>query len=117
MHDASSQVTLEQRVQSLHERATRDALTQVANRAEFDRLLQSSVESHLERRLPCSLIICDLDHFKRINDTFGHPAGDEVLVGFGALLRRHCRSGDLVARYGGEEFVMLCPDCDNATAT
>jgi diguanylate cyclase (GGDEF)-like protein len=117
MHDASSQVTLEQRVQSLHERATRDALTQVANRAEFDRLLQSSVESHLERRLPCSLIICDLDHFKRINDTYGHQAGDEVLVGFGALLRRHCRSGDLVARYGGEEFVMLCPDCDNATAT
>jgi diguanylate cyclase (GGDEF)-like protein/PAS domain S-box-containing protein/putative nucleotidyltransferase with HDIG domain len=117
MHDASSQVTLEQRVQSLHERATRDALTQVANRAEFDRLLQSSVESHLERRLPCSLIISDLDHFKRINDTYGHQAGDEVLVGFGALLRRHCRSGDLVARYGGEEFVMLCPDCDNATAT
>jgi diguanylate cyclase (GGDEF)-like protein/PAS domain S-box-containing protein len=117
MHDASSQVTLEQRVQSLHERATRDALTQVANRAEFDRHLQGSVESHLERRLPCSLIICDLDHFKRINDTFGHPAGDEVLVGFGALLRRHCRAGDLVARYGGEEFVLLCPDCDNATAT
>ena len=117
MHDASSQVTLEQRVQSLHERATRDALTQVSNRAEFDRALQSSVESHLERRLPCSLIICDLDHFKRINDTFGHQAGDEVLVGFGALLRRHCRAGDLVARYGGEEFVMLCPDCDNATAT
>ena len=117
MHDASSQVTLEQRVQSLHERATRDALTQVANRAEFDRLLQSSVESHLERRLPCSLIICDIDHFKRVNDSYGHQAGDEVLVGFGALLRRHCRSGDLVARYGGEEFVMLCPDCDNATAT
>jgi diguanylate cyclase (GGDEF)-like protein/PAS domain S-box-containing protein/putative nucleotidyltransferase with HDIG domain len=117
MHDASSQVTLEQRVQSLHERATRDALTQVANRAEFDRLLLSCVESHLERRLPCSLIICDIDHFKRINDTFGHQAGDEVLIAFGALLRRHCRSGDLVARYGGEEFVLLCPDCDNATAT
>ena len=67
--------------------------------------------------LPCSLIICDIDHFKRINDTFGHQAGDEVLIAFAALLRRHCRSGDLVARYGGEEFVMLCADCDNATAT
>jgi diguanylate cyclase (GGDEF)-like protein/PAS domain S-box-containing protein/putative nucleotidyltransferase with HDIG domain len=117
MHDASSQVTLEQRVQSLHERATRDALTQVANRAEFDRLHLSCVESHLERRLPCSLIICDIDHFKRINDTYGHQAGDEVLIAFAAMLRRHCRSGDLVARYGGEEFVLLCPDCDNATAT
>jgi len=117
LHDASSQITLEQRIQSLHEQATRDPLTQVANRAEFDRILASCVESHLERRLPCSLILCDIDHFKKINDTYGHQAGDEVLIVFAALLRRHCRSGDLVARYGGEEFVMLCSDCDNATAT
>lgn len=117
MHDASSQITLEQRVQTLHEKATRDPLTQVANRAEFDRIHASCVESHLERQLPCSLVICDIDHFKRINDTYGHQAGDEVLIAFAALLRRHCRSGDLVARYGGEEFVMLCADCDNATAT
>jgi diguanylate cyclase (GGDEF)-like protein/PAS domain S-box-containing protein len=117
LHDASSQITLEQRIQSLHEQATRDPLTQVANRAEFDRIMANCVESHLERRIPCSLILCDIDHFKRINDTFGHQPGDEVLVTFAALLRRHCRSGDLVARYGGEEFVMLCADCDNATAT
>jgi diguanylate cyclase (GGDEF)-like protein/PAS domain S-box-containing protein len=117
LHDASSQITLEQRIQSLHEQATRDPLTQVANRAEFDRILASCVESHLERRLPCSLIMCDIDHFKKINDTYGHQAGDEVLITFAALLRRHCRAGDLVARYGGEEFVMLCADCDNATAT
>ena len=117
MHDASSQITLEQRVQTLHEKATRDPLTQVANRAEFDRIHTSCVESHLERQLPCSLVICDIDHFKRINDSYGHQAGDEVLIAFAALLRRHCRSGDLVARYGGEEFVMLCADCDNSTAT
>jgi diguanylate cyclase (GGDEF)-like protein/PAS domain S-box-containing protein len=117
MHDASSQITLEQRIQSLHEKATRDPLTQVANRAEFDRILANYVDSHLERRLPCSLILCDIDHFKKINDTFGHQAGDEVLITFAAMLRRHCRSGDLVARYGGEEFVLLCADCDNATAT
>jgi diguanylate cyclase (GGDEF)-like protein/PAS domain S-box-containing protein len=117
LHDASSEVTLEQRVQSLHERATRDPLTQVANRAEFDRIHSQFVESHLERSLPCSLIMCDIDHFKRINDNYGHQAGDDVLICFGALLARHCRTGDLVARYGGEEFVMLCADCDNATAT
>jgi diguanylate cyclase (GGDEF)-like protein/PAS domain S-box-containing protein len=117
MHDASSQITLEQRIQCLHEKATRDPLTQVANRAEFDRILANYVESHLERRIPCSLILCDLDYFKRVNDTYGHQAGDEVLITFAALLRRHCRSGDLVARYGGEEFVLLCADCDNATAT
>jgi len=117
MHDASNQITLEERIQSLHEQATRDPLTQVANRAEFDRIMESCVESHLDHRLPCSLIICDIDHFKKINDTFGHQAGDEVLVIFAALLRRHCRTGDLVARYGGEEFVLLCADCDAATAT
>jgi len=117
MHDASSQITLEQRIQCLHEKATRDPLTQVANRGEFDRILANYVESHLERRLPCSLILCDIDFFKKINDNFGHQAGDEVLITFAAMLRRHCRSGDLVARYGGEEFVMLCADCDNTTAT
>jgi diguanylate cyclase (GGDEF)-like protein len=61
--------------------------------------------------------MCDIDHFKQVNDTYGHQAGDEALVSFAALLKRCCRPGDLVARYGGEEFVLLCADCDNATAT
>ena len=117
LHDASSETNLEERVQSLHEKATRDPLTQVANRAEFDRTLIRFVETHLQRSLPCSLIICDVDHFKRTNDTFGHQAGDEALICFASLLKRGCRPGDLVARYGGEEFVMLCADCDNNTAT
>jgi diguanylate cyclase (GGDEF)-like protein/PAS domain S-box-containing protein len=117
LHDASSQVTLEERVQTLHQKATRDPLTQVANRAEFDRVLKRFIDTHLEQGLPCALIICDLDRFKRINDVYGHQAGDEALVNFARLLRRTCRPADLVARYGGEEFVMLCADCDNATAT
>ncbi len=117
LRDASQQVTLEQRLKSLHEKATRDPLTQVANRAEFDRTQDQYVSTHLEKREPCSLIICDLDHFKKINDGFGHQAGDAVLISFASLLKRYCRPGDLVARYGGEEFVMLCADCNNATAT
>jgi diguanylate cyclase (GGDEF)-like protein len=117
LRDASTQITLEQRLRTLHEKATRDALTQVANRAEFDRALESAVHLHLPKGLPCSLIVCDLDHFKRINDNFGHQAGDTVLVAFAQLLKANCRPGDLVARYGGEEFILLCPDCDNATAT
>jgi diguanylate cyclase (GGDEF)-like protein/PAS domain S-box-containing protein len=116
LHDASPEASLEKRCQSLHERATKDPLTQVANRAEFDRTHDMFVAAHLERRLPCSLVICDIDHFKRINDTFGHPAGDEALKSFASLLKSFCRSGDLVARYGGEEFVFLCADCNNATA-
>jgi diguanylate cyclase (GGDEF)-like protein/PAS domain S-box-containing protein len=117
MHDASQRITLEQRLKSLHERATRDPLTQVANRAEFDRTQEQFVKTHLEKGIPCSLIICDIDQFKRVNDNFGHQAGDAVLIAFATLLRRFCRTGDLVARYGGEEFVLLCADCNNATAT
>jgi diguanylate cyclase (GGDEF)-like protein len=61
--------------------------------------------------------MCDIDHFKKINDCHGHQAGDEALVVFSSLLQRHARAADLVARYGGEEFVILCADCNNATAT
>jgi len=117
LHDATSQVSLEQRVQTLHEKATRDPLTGVANRSEFDRFHRQFVVDHLASGVPCSLIISDLDFFKKVNDNYGHQAGDEALVSFASLLRRHCRNGDLVARYGGEEFVLLCADCDNATAT
>ncbi len=114
LHDASGEASLEKRCQSLHERATKDPLTQVANRAEFDNTHKMFVEAHLERRLPCSLIICDIDRFKQINDTFGHQAGDEALKSFAQLLKSSCRPGDLVARYGGEEFVILCADCNTS---
>ncbi|REJ67148.1 MAG: diguanylate cyclase [Planctomycetota bacterium] len=116
LHDASPEASLEERCQSLHERATRDPLTQVANRAEFDRAHKRFVETHLKQGRPCSLIICDIDHFKKVNDTYGHQAGDEAIKTFAQLLKQMCRPGDLVARYGGEEFVVLCADCDNATA-
>jgi diguanylate cyclase (GGDEF)-like protein/PAS domain S-box-containing protein len=117
LRDASPQASLEKLCHSLHERATKDPLTQVANRAEFDRTHAMFVAAHLERRMPCSLIVCDIDHFKNINDTYGHQAGDEALKAFASLLKSFCRPGDLVARYGGEEFVILCADCNNATAT
>ena len=116
LHDASSEITLEERCQNLAEKAAKDPLTQVANRAEFDRVHEMFVAAHLQQQLPCSLVICDLDHFKQVNDTFGHQAGDEVIKSLAALLKSSCRPGDLVARYGGEEFVVLCADCDNATA-
>lgn len=115
LHDVSQEALLERRCVNLHERATRDPLTQVANRAEFDRLFESFVASHADRRRACSLIIADLDRFKTINDTYGHQAGDEVIRAFASLLKGYCRPGDLVARYGGEEFVLLCTDCDIAT--
>ncbi|HTQ39664.1 MAG TPA: diguanylate cyclase, partial [Pirellulales bacterium] len=116
LHDASGEASLEDRCQHLYQQAIRDPLTQLANRAEFDRAHALFVEAHRERQLPCSLIICDIDRFKQINDTFGHLAGDEIIKSFAQLLKSACHPGDLVARFGGEEFVMLCADCNNASA-
>jgi len=116
LHDASPERSLEERCQTLHEKATKDPLTQVANRAEFDRVHEAFARRFKEQGIPCSLIICDLDLFKQVNDNYGHQAGDEAIKSLANLLKNSCRSGDLVARYGGEEFVMLCADCDNATA-
>lgn len=117
LHDSSNTCSLEERVESLYSRASQDPLTRVANRAEFDRVHAEFVEHHLTEATPCSLIICDIDFFKKVNDDFGHQAGDEALIAFAALLKRFHRVGDLVARYGGEEFVLLCAGCDNKTAT
>ncbi len=117
LQDTSSQTNLERRVQRLNEKVKEDPLTGVANRAGFDRAHERFVHAQLECGSPYSLIICDLDHFKRINDTFGHQAGDQALIGFSSLLKKLEPNGGLVARYGGEEFVALCPDYDNNRAT
>jgi diguanylate cyclase (GGDEF)-like protein/putative nucleotidyltransferase with HDIG domain len=116
LHDSSGEASLEDRCQHLYQQAIRDPLTQLANRAEFDRAHALFIEVHRERKLPCSLIICDIDRFKQVNDTYGHLAGDEIIKSFAQLLKSGCHPGDLVARFGGEEFVMLCADCNNASA-
>jgi diguanylate cyclase (GGDEF)-like protein/PAS domain S-box-containing protein len=110
--DASQSAHLEKRVQTLHEKATRDSLTQVANRAELDKQLIDFVNSCTSSKTKGCLIITDVDRFKRVNDEFGHQVGDEALKFFADILREHARKTDMVARYGGEEFVILCSDCD-----
>ena len=117
LHDLTSEYSLETHVQTLHTKATRDALTGVHNRAEFDRRHHELVCTHLEDGVPLSLIISDIDRFKSINDTYGHQAGDDALVSFARLIEEHCRDEDTVARYGGEEFVMLCPGCNLEAVT
>ena len=116
MHDVSPEYSLEERVQNLHNRATRDALTGVSNRAEFDRRHEELIAGHGTSGEPLALIICDIDKFKSINDTYGHQAGDAALIEFASLIDRHSRGNDLVARYGGEEFVLLCPGCSGPSA-
>lgn len=114
--DATEQAGLEEKVLELHVQATQDSLTKVANRAELDRCLPTFVEEAQKSRKPSSILICDIDFFKRINDTFGHAAGDEALKVFACVLKDLSRASDLVARYGGEEFVILCDNCDLLSA-
>ncbi|WDQ19195.1 sensor domain-containing diguanylate cyclase/phosphohydrolase [Rhodopirellula sp. P2] len=116
VRDMSDQNKLQSQIQSLHKKATSDPLTGIANRAEFDsRLLRATADAK-KNNSKFSLIICDIDHFKQVNDVHGHPAGDEALMQFARILESHARNEDLVARYGGEEFVFLAINSDNSTA-
>lgn len=116
LRDQSDQSDLEEKLESLHHQTTRDPLTGIANRAFFDQTLEELMATTSAGGPSFSLIMCDIDHFKRVNDVHGHPAGDEALVSFAAILSTHSREADLVARYGGEEFLLLAPCCDNPTA-
>lgn len=99
-------------VHALRTDAATDALTGVANRRAFDTALAQAFDTDA----PGALLLLDLDRFKAFNDSFGHPAGDEVLRETGRLLRSAIRPQDMVARYGGEEFAMLLPGADAAGA-
>lgn len=93
-----------------------DPLTGVYNRRYFQDCITQELVRNERHAAPMSLLIFDLDHFKSINDRYGHPVGDLVLVQTCQLLRGYLRASDLMARWGGEEFVVLLPHCDADTA-
>ncbi|PUD98635.1 MAG: GGDEF domain-containing protein [Candidatus Sedimenticola endophacoides] len=100
---------LRQSEQALLEASLTDHLTQLKNRRFFLQRAEQEL-AHCERTgQPLALALCDLDHFKQVNDTFGHEMGDRVLVGFAELAQGMIRKDDLLARYGGEEFVLMLP--------
>ncbi|RME45287.1 MAG: GGDEF domain-containing protein, partial [Deltaproteobacteria bacterium] len=96
--------------------ASRDPLTRLHNRRSFHRRLEEEMHRAIRYGQPLSLIMLDIDWFKRINDTFGHPVGDAVLSGIGRILLEVSRTNDVVARIGGEEFAVLLPSTDQAGA-
>jgi diguanylate cyclase (GGDEF)-like protein len=97
--------------------ATQDGLTHIANRRRFDEFLQQEWLRCTRQNQPISILMLDVDHFKGYNDTYGHPAGDQVLIQIAALCEAQTgRSTDLTARYGGEEFVIVLSHTDAAGA-
>lgn len=89
-----------------------DALTGIANRLYFQEYYQKVHAHAVRHHSPLSLVMTDLDHFKRVNDRYGHQVGDQVLVEFAGLLQENCREEDLPVRYGGEEFCILLVAAD-----
>lgn len=96
--------------------ASTDLLTGLKNRRFFQEKMLESLMMFQEKQRYFSLLVVDIDHFKSINDTYGHPIGDLVLGNLAGLLQSVSRSTDVVARYGGEEFVVILPDCEEEKA-
>lgn len=96
--------------------ATTDVLTELPNRRGFDLLASQALQEAKRNNSPLNALLIDIDHFKTINDTYGHLAGDEVLRNFAQHLRASMRQSDIICRWGGEEFIILLKDTDSASA-
>lgn len=101
--------TLRTSLESVRVESLTDSLTGLANRRMFDETLRMRIEEARAQRGDLCLMLCDIDHFKRFNDTWGHHTGDQILRFLASALQAHARPDYLVARYGGEEFAMILP--------
>jgi len=118
--DITERVRAEKEVQELNirlrEQSLRDPLTGLFNRRYLEESLGRELIRAQRQNTSLSLIMGDIDHFKKVNDTYGHPAGDKVLKVFGELIRQYSRGSDICCRYGGEEFLLVCSNMVNEKA-
>ena len=100
----------------MYESSLRDGLTRAFNKKYFTDRLESEFTFAIRHTSPLALVMFDIDHFKKVNDTYGHPAGDAILTDLSALMMISLRTEDIFARYGGEEFAVICRGSDLAQA-
>lgn len=106
-----AQIYLQTVIDKLCELSLKDPLTGLSNRRYFQSMLMREIEAVTRSGEPSLLLMLDIDHFKKVNDTYGHPAGDAVLQAVAKTLTKCVRPMDTVARFGGEEFVIILPSC------
>ncbi len=114
---ARNRIYLKETNQHLSEISRKDGLTGLFNRAYWEQSLKEEFTQIKVSDGSCSLVIFDIDHFKLVNDTYGHPVGDEVIRRTSSLLRKTARSSDICGRFGGEEFTVLLPNTNQAQAS
>ena len=115
-NQAAAAIDLIELLEANRRLALHDGLTHLLNRRAFDEQLDRAVSQATRAGQPLSLLMIDLDHFKQLNDTYGHSVGDQALQAAAAEIRLQVRGGDLAARYGGEEFAVILPDTDGPAA-
>jgi diguanylate cyclase len=108
---------LESSLSGAEQAALKDPLTGIGNRRRFDTAIAKAVDDSNARKTPLSLIMCDIDHFKHVNDAFGHQVGDEIIKLLAQVIQAAVRDTDTVARYGGEEFAIILPMAEQDAAT
>jgi diguanylate cyclase (GGDEF)-like protein/PAS domain S-box-containing protein len=120
IRDITERKRLEQKLlesnKKLEDLSIRDGLTNLYNRRYMYQALETEFKRAKRRSAPLSCLILDIDHFKKINDLYGHPFGDQVLVYFASFLLKTARSTDIVCRHGGEEFLIVLPDTNMSSA-